>query len=179
MKLCRPFREFHPIVKACVLMLPASLTVLLHQWLMPIAPDTKEILSYYYHRELRSWHNIFNFTVIIPFKEELVYRWPALALLLGLLFPIKWKRKALVAYYGKRKTRLLARAAYCVAATAMIAMTAYWASFHDYPITVFFYGLVWGWLIFYTKNPLYSWLFHSACNTAAIALIVAGHHLLY
>lgn len=155
-------------MKAAVFMIPASLTIILSQWLMPISPDAREVLARYYQSELQSWKNVVNFTVFIPFQEEALYRWPALLLLIVLL------RR-----FEANPTKFRIWSAYGTAFGIMAAMTAYWASFHDYPLTVFCYGIVWGWLIFYTKNPFYSWLFHAISNTASIILIVAGHHLLY
>lgn len=168
MKLWRPFKEWSPITKAGILMIPASVSVLLHQWFMEVPPDTREVLARYYQSELQSWRQVFNFVVVIPFKEEAIYRWPALLLLFVLL---RWA--------SQNPTKMRLSTAYSISVCALLAMTYHWASGHDYPITVFLYGVVWGWLIFYTKNPFYSWLFHSACNAAAIILIISGHHLIY
>ncbi|MDP1718807.1 MAG: CPBP family glutamic-type intramembrane protease [bacterium] len=168
MKLWRPFKEFSPVMKAAALMIPASLTIILSYWLMPVSPDARELLAHYYQTKLQSWKNVIDFTVFTPFQEEAIYRWPSLLLLIVLLRRVEL-----------RPTKLRIGIAYCIASGIMIAMTAYWASFHDYPLTVFCYGMVWGWLIFYTKNPFYSWMFHGLSNAFSIAFIVAGHHLLY
>ncbi len=169
-KLWRPFKEWSPVMKAAAYMFPASLTVLLHQWLMPLPPDTREVLARYYQNELQSWTNIVQFIVFTPFTEEATYRWPSLLLLYILTQEIV-KRDPV-----NRRGWLMT--AYALSISMMIAMTAYWASFHDYPITVFLYGLVWGWLMFRTKNAFYSWLFHSLSNAISIIFIVTGHHLL-
>lgn len=152
-------------------MLPATLTVILHQWLMPISPDTREILARYYRSELQSWMNIVDFIIFIPFKEEALYRWPSLMLLLCLFGQIHRRDPA------NRRSWVIT--AYVLSISTLVAMTAYWASFHDYPLTVFCYGLVWGWLIFKTRNPFYSWLFHSLSNAFSILFIVLGYHLIY
>ena len=171
MKLWRPFKEFPPVVKAAAFMVPASLTIFLNQWLYPAEADTREVLAYYYRVELRSFENCFNFIYLIPLKEEALYRWPSLALLYTLLLLIK--------RYAHEPARKLKIAAYSLSSALMVGMAAYWASMHDYPIPVFCYGLVWGWLMLHTKNPLYSWFFHSVCNLASIGLIAAGYHLVY
>lgn len=170
MKLWRPFKDWHPIMKAGAFMLPASATIFLNQLFTPLAANIREVLIHYYQNVMGSPQRAFEFIYLVPLQEEAVYRWPALALLCAMLWLIK--------RYSAKWNKQLTIVAYVVSSVALIALTGYWATFHDFPVPVFCYGLVWGWLILYTKNPLYSWLFHSICNTIAIGLIFSGYYLI-
>lgn len=169
-KLWRPFREWSPVIKAVAWMLPATLTVLVHHLVMATPPDTKEILARWYQLEMQSWTNIADFVIWTPFKEEAIYRWPSL-LLLAALFQQIIKREPV------RRQAAIATA-YIVSITVMIVMTAFWAKDHDYPITVFLYGVIWGLLMFKTNNPLYPWLFHAFSNAISLIFIAVGYHWL-
>lgn len=171
LKIWRPFKEWPPVVKVAVFMIPASLTVLLHQWLMPTPPETREIIVRWYQNQLQTKTDVFNFLVVMPFTEEAVYRWPSLLLLFVLLKQIAKRKPA--------NARGQTIAAYAISITMMVASTAYWASLHDYPITVLLYGLLWGWLMFKTENPFYSLLFHALSNAFSVLFILAGYHLIY
>lgn len=169
-KLWRPFAEWSPVMKAATFTALATLTVLLHQIFMINPPNTKEVLSRWHDNVLQSWTDMVEFVIITPFKEEALYRWPSL-LLLAALFQQIIKREPV-----RRET--MVAAAYAASIATMIAMTAFWAKDHDYPITVFSYGVIWGLLMFVTKNPFYSWLFHSVCNLIAVGIIAIGYKAL-
>ncbi len=150
-------------------MIPVSLTVFVHNWVMREPPDTKEVLRNYYEQEFRTRGNILDFVLTTPIQEEILYRGPAFLLLMIFLWLSRRSEK-----YGNvfRKT------GYALSFALLIALTANWASYHDYPITVFGYGMVWGSLILTTRQFGYSIVFHSACNIIALFLIALGYHLI-
>lgn len=169
MTLHRPFREYHPAIKALVFMLPISLTVFVHQFFIEEPPDIRYLLKDYYKNGASNWEGIFQFVVKAPLVEELMFRGPAwLTLLLTLFLSKKFPHKA-VKITG-----------YALTALVLVLPTLYWASRHGhYPITVFGYGLVWGWLMLKTRNILYPIIFHSASNAFAMLFIFSGYHLIY
>jgi membrane protease YdiL (CAAX protease family) len=170
MTLCRPFREYHPAMKAMVFMLPITLTVLLHDLVMDQPPDLKTTLSSYYHDQLSSFSGVLDFVIIAPLKEELLYRGPAWILLLFVLLISK--------KFAKKKDFLVI--GYIPVVVLLVLFTAYWAfKGHAYPITVFGYGLVWGWLMIYTRNIIYPILFHAGSNAIASIGIWTGVHLIF
>ncbi len=171
MTLWERFKKIHPIFQAAILMFPATLLAAANQWLLPNPPDYHEVVSRYYNEVLQSRSDVYNFVVIIPAKEELSCRWPYWAALIILL--------VLFRCFSKTPDKRIIWAAHIATAVPMVFATALWAKPHDYPVAVFAYGLIWGWLIFRTKNPFYSWMFHSASNAFSLVFIITGHYLFH
>lgn len=169
MTLIRPFREYHPAVKALVFMLPVSLTVFIHQFFIEEPPDIKYLLKAYYLHGASNLKDAFHFVVEAPVVEELVYRGPAWIILLITLFLNK-----------KFPNKALKITGYALTIAVLTISTLFWASLHGhYPITVFGYGLVWGWLMIQTRNIIYPMLFHSGSNALAMLFIYSGYHCIY
>ena len=170
MKLVRPFREFHPAMKAAIFMLPVTLTVFLHNFFLKQPPDLRVLLRDYYVYSLNSLPKVFDFVVLIPIREELATRGPAWVL----LWIIIWAARK----FPDKKNFLTI--GYITVWLFLIISTAQWAfGGHHYPITVFGYGLVWSWLMIRTKNILYPILFHAGSNGIAFLGIWTGFHLIY
>lgn len=169
MKISRPFREYHPAMKAAVLMLLVSFTVFLHDFVLKQPPNLRILLKDFYFGRLQTFKNVVDFTLLDPLMEELTYRGPAYTVLLAFFF-LGWKFQ---------KEQLFKSIGFWAASVVLIILTFIWAKEHHYPITVFGYGMIWGGLMLYTKNILYPILFHAGANALACVGIVLGYHLIY
>lgn len=169
MQISRPFREYHPAMKAGVFMLLASFTVFLHSFFLKQPPNLRILLKDFYLSRLRNLQNIVDFTLLDPLTEELAYRGPAYAVLLMCFFLGWWFKKELV----------FKKIGLATASVILVIFTFTWAKEHHYPVTVFLYGMIWGGLMLYTKNILYPILFHAGANTLACLGIMVGYHLIY
>ena len=154
-------------------MLPVTLTVFLHDLVMAQPPNVRKILRSYYEVELSKPAEVFNFVVATPIKEEVLYRGAAWILLLATLL--------LNRYFPHKK--IIRGCGYAAAWAALLYCTIGWAAGHHYPLTVFGYGVLWGWLMFAMRGKWYSivypMLFHSASNALAFLYICLGYHLIY
>lgn len=166
----QPFRAYHPAIKALVLMLPISLTVFLHNFVVKPPSDLHQLLFEYYHDVIPNFTNVLEFVWISPAQEEATFRLPALLLfLLTLTIAKKYPDKKFLKFIG-----------YTLTVLVLTIMTWWWASkHHHYFITVFGYGLVWGWLMLRMRSLIYPIIFHAGSNAIALVSIAVGYHLIY
>src|SRR3990167_7261849 len=162
------FRNKHPSFKAAVYMGIASLTVFIHLLLnrepLNITSSAKEAYQVY---GLDSTASIVALALDDRIREEILYRRPVWIIVvitarLYRLFPdykaIKWL-------------------GYGLSAVVLVVLASRWAPGRRFfPVPIFCYGLVWGYLVFATRNLLYPIIFHAGSNSIALIGIMLISH---
>jgi len=150
-------------------MIPVVLTIFVHKILMPQSAEESAMLRDYFLSELKNGRGIFNFMVFAPVTEELVFRGPAFLVLLITLF-------VAAEFPDKKRLMVAGGVLYWL---VLLGFNYFWAADHQYPITVFAYGLLVGWLMQETKSILYPMLFHAVNNACSMLAIYFGFSVVY
>ncbi len=163
-KLKSQFRELHPALKGILLMGLASLTVLFYLFSgHGIRSFSQEARFTYYLHGLDSPEGVTGMVIVAPFIEEIKYRGPVWLIML--------LTSALAARFSKKQ--LIETAGFILATATLVGLTLFWALGHRFPITVFCYGLVWGYVLIATRSIIYPILFHAGSNAIAVIGIMA------
>jgi len=175
-KIKREFARLHPVWKAvCVMALISPLT-LFAQFLYQDGSSVEHIrdVTGFYHQVLQEPSRIIEFVIIAPLEEEFAYRVPAWIAFIILLLVV---RNFVHTEKGQKWTLLIGTASIWL---FIIIAAIYWAAPHDFPLTVFAYGMIWSWVMMRTRNIIYPFLFHAGSNAiAAIALISGMHEFIF
>lgn len=170
-KIKTQWRGLHPVWKGVLLMGALSPLTLIAQFMsqdVPAAEYIQDVVRYYDNALSDSWY-IAELILLAPLREELAYRFPAWVALLALLLTAKIITHA--------KVSKIVWITGLVAIWIFIMVGAYrWALPHDFPLTVFAYGIIWSWVMIATRNIIYPFIFHAASNAIAALAIMSGMH---
>jgi len=162
-------RKTPPLVQGLYLLLPVALTVLVHNTFLQQEQQDTQILNEFYREAFGSLKLVLTFTILDPIKEEVIYRGPAWVLLLAFVF--LWKK-----FPDKHYLKIVGYT--LVTATLLVALY-FWVRPHQYPLTLFGYGLVLGWLLIRTRNIFYPIILHICINSLALFGMMIGFHQIY
>lgn len=166
-KIWKDFSELHPALKGVLLMGLASLTIFIHFFLgREVQNLRQETRAAYYLHGLDSPEGVAGMVVLAPLIEELKYRGPVWLIVL--------LTAALAAKSPKKK--LVEAAGLIAAVAALVGLALFWAPGHRFPLTVFCYGMVWGYVLISTRSIIYPILFHAGSNAIAVIgiMVIAG-----
>src|SRR3989344_4609525 len=133
----KQLKECGPIKKGILLMGLASLTVFIYHATTDTPTDLQKTAgSAYIQFDLDTASGAFDLVVMAPLREEIKYRGPVWIIVL---------LTALLAWRFYQKERLIKVTGQVIAYLLLVYLTFVWASMHIfYPLTVFSYGLVYG-----------------------------------
>lgn len=166
-KIKQQWRPLHPVWKAVLIVgltTPITLGIQVgHQISKDVDPieHARNAVTHYRINYLSDVDGVIAFVIEAPFWEELQCRippWIALLLLLGIthLTMQDMNKRRWVRFIGIGCIWIF-----------IIILAIRWAIPHDFPPTVFSYGIIWAWVMMETRNPLYALLFHAASNGIA------------